>query len=347
MKIRKTAVLLIMVIWLLGMKRNAWGSTIMSGGRGIRIGIIDTGVTAKHDAFGEGQLAEGINLVFPEHGTEDKIGHGTRIASLIAGTETERGTIEGTAPEASVVPLVYQSLYPSGVTKNGGVELLAQAIVTAIDDYGCRVLCISSGINTDEEILRDAVEYAEKKEVIVVAAVGNDNERNPEKIYYPAAYETVIGIGALDENNKIAEFSQRHGVFAAVRGENVRALSLDGTLKKFSGTSYAAACAAGISASLLSEAPDSTPEEIRRSVALSAEDLGEPGYDADYGWGKINAGAALTLLKSNKLFNGEESARHLHNTYYYEVFIPAQRLLYKAGSTCLFHLSVFHGFRVQ
>lgn len=297
----------------------ASGDTMQSG-REIRIGIIDTGVLRVHDAFNEEQFAEGKNFVFPEQGTEDKIGHGTRIASLIIGVKTQFGNISGTAPEATVVPLVYQSRYPSGVTKNGGVELLEQSIRAAIDDYNCRVLCISSGINTDEVLLREVAIYAERKGVVIVAAVGNDNEKNPKKIYYPAAYDTVIGIGALDENDKIAEFSQRHGVFATVQGKNITALSLDGTLKEFSGTSYANAYAAGIVADLLSEVPDSSPEDIRNSVALSSNDLGAAGYDSDYGWGKINAEAALEILKSRKLSDNPKAALQLAEDLHSAIF---------------------------
>lgn len=297
MRRRKFVILFIVFVCFIIRGQIASGDT-MPKVKEIRIGIIDTGVLRVHDAFNEEQFAEGKNFVFPEQGTEDKIGHGTRIASLILGVKTQDGNISGTAPEATVVPLVYQSRYPSGVTKNGGVELLEQAIRSAIDDYNCRVLCISSGICTDEVLLRETVAYAEKKGVVIVAAVGNDNEKNPEKIYYPAAYDTVIGIGALDENDEIAEFSQRHGVFATVPGENITALSLDGTLMKFSGTSYANAYAAGIVASLLSKMPDSSPEDIRTAITLSADDLGVVGYDPDYGCGKINTEAALDVLKS-------------------------------------------------
>ena len=299
MRRRKFIILLMVFVCFINRGQIASGDTIPKI-REIRIGIIDTGVLRVHDAFKEEQFAEGKNFVFPEQGTEDKIGHGTRIASLIIGVKTQSGNISGTAPEATVVPLVYQSRYPSGATKNGGVELLEQAIRASIDDYHCRVLCISSGICTDELLLREAVAYAEKQGVVIVAAVGNDNEKNPDKIYYPAFYDTVIGIGALDENDVVAEFSQRHGVFATVQGENITALSLDGTLMEFSGTSYANAYAAGIVASLLFEMPDSSPEDIRNSIALSADDLGASGYDSDYGWGKINSRAALQQAKKHE-----------------------------------------------
>ena len=300
--VKKYMLFLMVIICFLNNNIMAWGHTL-SDNQKIKIGVIDTGLSENHNAFSKDQISEGMNFVFPEQGTDDKIGHGTIITSLIIGAETEWGKIEGSSPEAIIVPLVYQSRYPSGVTKNGGIELMAKAIISAIDDYNCKVLCISSGITTDDEMLREAVFYAEKKDVVIVAAVGNDNEKNPEKIYYPASYDTVISIGALNENDEIAEFSQRHGVFAAVQGKDVTALSLDGTLKKFSGTSYANAYAAGIVANLLSEMPNSTPEDIRNSIALSAYDLGGTGYDLDYGWGKINADEALEILKGSKVSN--------------------------------------------
>lgn len=304
---KKYLLFLIVIICFLNNNIIVMGYTILDE-QEIRIGIIDTGVRQINDALNKEQILEGRNFVFPEQGTDDKIGHGTAVASLIIDT----------SPKATIVPLVYQSRYSSGVTKNGGVELMAQAIISAIDDYNCKVLCISSGINTDDEILREAVFYAEKKGVVIVAAVGNDNEKNPEKIYYPASYDTVISIGALNENDEIAEFSQRHGVFTVVHGRDITALSLDGTLKKFSGTSYANAYAAGFVANLLLEVPNSTPEDIRNSIALSAYDLGESGYDLDYGWGKINVDEALEILKDNKVTNTSNASNEVSNSIFIE-----------------------------
>jgi len=271
---------------------------ITPSGSGICIAIIDTGVMEVYSTDLGEHIEEGINYVFPEQGTDDKIGHGTRIASIIIGAEKDDKTVEGTAPDAKVVPLVYQSRYSSGVTVNGGTELLAKAIIDAVDIYRCRVLCISSGTTEDSESLREAVAYAEVNGAVVIAAVGNDNVREPNKVYYPAAYETVIGIGAIDNNDTVVDFSQRNGVFAVTQGKNVMALSLNGTIKKYSGTSYANARAAGIIAGLLSRVPDSTPKDVRSAISMSAVDLGEQGYDCDYGWGKINVYGALLILMS-------------------------------------------------
>ncbi len=303
MKMKKTRYILSIIIFyfiiscFLFERVFAWAD-IFTRGKDIRIAVIDTGVLEEHGAFENIKIVKGKNFVFPEYDTKDKIGHGTRVVSLITGAKTKHGGVEAAAPEAIIVPLVYQSKYPSGVIKNGGTELLAKAIREAIDEYDCKILCISSGTTVDDDELREAIEYAEEKSVIVVAAVGNENNRNSEKIYYPAAYETVIGIGAIDKYDKIAEFSQRNSVFAVTYGKDITALSLDGKFKKFSGTSYANAYATGIIAAILSEYPDSSPEDIRNSISSSADDLGDEGYDSDYGWGKINLESAIDALNN-------------------------------------------------
>lgn len=73
-------------------------------------------------------------------------------------------------------------------------------------------------------------------------------------------------------------------------------------------------------ADLLSEVPDSSPEDIRNSVALSSNDLGAAGYDSDYGWGKINAEAALEILKSRKLSDNPKAALQLAEDLHSAIF---------------------------
>lgn len=303
MQFKKTRQILSIIIFYLIIFSLSFGSVfaltdVVARGKGIRIAVIDTGVLEEYDAFDNVEIIKGKNFVFTEEDTKDKIGHGTRVVSLITGVKTKYGSIEGLAPEAIIVPLVYQSKYPSGVIKNGGIDLLAEAIRTAIDEFDCKILCISSGTTQDNDVLREAIEYAEKKSVTIVAAVGNDNIKNPNNAYYPAAYETVIGIGAIDKNDKIAEFSQRKAVFAVTYGKDVTALSMDGKFKKFSGTSYATAYATGTIAALLSEHPNASPKDIRDAISISTNDLGENGYDSDYGWGKINLESAINVLSS-------------------------------------------------
>ena len=160
-------------------------------GQGIRVGVLDSGVNP-HPAFGDRLLA-GHNYVQdandPED-TTDTFGHGTRVAGLIA-ARTEEGYI-GTAPQALIVPLK--------VTDGKSVKISAvcEAIYGAVDEYGCQVLNLSMGVRSDYTVLREAVAYAESKGVVVVSAVGNNGSN---AMYYPAAYDTVIGVGAVDCNS--------------------------------------------------------------------------------------------------------------------------------------------------
>ncbi|MBQ3816174.1 MAG: S8 family serine peptidase, partial [Clostridia bacterium] len=154
-------------------------------GQNVRVGVIDSGVSP-HPVFGD-KLVGGHNYIAdapdPED-TSDAYGHGTRVAGLITAV----------APEAEIVPLK--------ITDSGSVStsLLCEAIYGGIDEFGCDVLNLSLGVPSDRESLRQAVAYAAKKGVVVVAATGNDGTG---EIYYPAAYDSVIGVSAVEMSGRI------------------------------------------------------------------------------------------------------------------------------------------------
>lgn len=255
------------------------------GGAGeVRIAFLDSGISLKH--LDPAQVAEGENFVFPERGTDDRVGHGTATAGIVLGS-AELG-LAGVCPEAVAVPLVCYDTYPSGVSVPGSPETLAAAVYAAVDRYGCRVINISMGTTEDSDELRAAVEYAEAMGAVVVSAVGNDNKNAPESVFYPAAYATVIGVGAAD-GMRAADFSQRHGVDVVAPGvllETVTNRNAAETRRR-SGTSFACAYVSGLCAALLLRDPEMTAAEVREALFASAADLGAPGFDADTGWGLI------------------------------------------------------------
>lgn len=261
----------------------------------VRIAIIDTGIRKNHIILNGANIAQGNNYVFSEEDTDDLVGHGTRIAGLILGSTD--GTIKGIAPDAILVPLVYYSKYPSAVPKNGGVEAICQAIYDAVDLYDCQVINLSSGLTQPDDQLYEAVCYAEKKGVIVVSAVGNDNLINKGNIYYPAAYETVVGVGAANAAlTGAADFSQcNESVLLLAPGENLIVPSIGSgeNFETVSGTSYAAAQVAGLAAQLKELYPDMKPSDFRKIICVSCWDLGTPGYDTANGWGLMNRDAVL------------------------------------------------------
>ncbi len=256
------------------------------GGAGeLRIAFLDSGISLKH--LDGTQVAEGENLVFPERGTDDRVGHGTATAGIVLGS-AELG-LAGVCPEAVAVPLVCYDTYPSGVSVPGGAETLAAAIYAAVDRYGCRVINISMGTTENSDALRAAVEYAEAKNAVVVSAVGNDNRTEPESVFYPASYATVIGVGAAD-GERAADFSQRHGVDVVAPGvllETVTNRNAAETQRR-SGTSFACAYVSGLCAALLLRQPELTAAEVREALFAGAQDIAAPGFDADTGWGLVS-----------------------------------------------------------
>jgi subtilisin family serine protease len=256
---------------------------------GVRIAVIDTGISTK--AIAPEHLADGKNYIVPDSGTEDRLSHGTAIAGILVGSD-KKG-IKGVAPAATLVPLVYYTSDGDSVIK-GDSKLLARIIRDAVDVYGCRVINISSGTTDNNGELKAAVAYAEEHGALVVSSVGNDNNEYPNRLYYPAAYDTVLGVAALRQDGEIASFSQRNASVAlCAPGDDLQVLRKGGTTIKAFGTSFAAAYVSGAAAVLLAEHPELTPSQVRRILCASALDIGKPGYDIESGWGAVQIGASL------------------------------------------------------
>ena len=257
----------------------------------VRIAFLDSGISCRH--LDAAQVDAGENFVFPERDTEDRIGHGTATAGIVLGS-AELG-LDGVSPTAQVVPLVCYDQYPSGVSVPAGQEVLAAAIYAAVDRYDCRIINISMGVTGDSELLRQAVDYAESKNAVIVSAVGNANRTAPEKVFYPAAYDTVIGVGAAD-GQQAAAFSQRHGVAVLAPGTGLLTVTNRNAARaeQRSGTSYACAYVSGLCAEILRKEPSLRASEVRNRLYASALDLGTPGFDADTGWGLVTAPADRT-----------------------------------------------------
>ncbi len=260
----------------------------------IKIAIIDSGISIK--ALDDAHIYSGKNYILPKESTEDRLNHGTAIASLILG-KPSRG-LKGAYAQASLVPLVFCSVKDKKVVR-GDAVMLAKCIRDAVDTFSCRVINLSAGILINSRELKAACDYAEEKGVVIISAVGNDNIDAPEHYYYPAAYHTVIGVGALDNQGKVADFSQRNSSVSLVaKGDNLRVARASGRMTYVSGTSYACAFVTAAAAQVLEENPMLSPADVRKLLYESATDLGRVGYDIESGYGELNTNKALELAKS-------------------------------------------------
>ena len=147
-------------------------------------------------------------------------------------------------------------------------DTLAQILRDAVDIYGCQVINISAGLKEDNETLKAAVEYVQKRGALLVASAGNDYVENGTVNYYPAAYDSVLAVGALNaDETEIADFSQRgNWVDIYAPGQNISVKTLSGASKTGDGTSYAAARVSGEAAVLWKNHPDMTEQQIRENL---------------------------------------------------------------------------------
>jgi hypothetical protein len=285
----------------------------------VRVAVIDTGISSI--AIDGENLAEGYNYILPGGSTEDTHGHGTAVSAIIAGSPS--AGVAGLCPEAVLVPLVYCSKTEKGAILKGDVAMLAQIIYDAVDVYGCRIINISSGAQSDITALRDAVAYAERCGVLIVASAGNDGKKTA---YYPGAYSTVLCAGSVNASEDgAASFSNRYkGVDVLAPGKRVLTATRDGEPALGTGTSFSAAYVSGMAAALLTENPSLTPHELREIIKSTARDIGKAGYDEESGWGIASLSAAM-----GKLLNLHEAALPFHDVapdaYYYDAVLWALR----------------------
>lgn len=264
---------------------EAWAMT--TGAPDLLIAIIDSGIDYTHEDLNDGRVRTDIDkdYVNKDDDALDDNGHGTHVAGTIAAAGNNAIGISGILWQAQLLPLK--------VCDEGGscsIDAISSAIHYAADQ-GARVINMSLGSSSCSETLEAAIDYAYfEKGVVVVAAAGNDNNL----VGYPAAYEPVLAVGALDRHGKRAYFSS-YGEALDLVAPGVRIFSTvpNNGYETFSGTSMASPHVAGVAGLLLAQRPTLTNHEVRAILTASADDLGEVGRDRQYGYGLVDAVRAL------------------------------------------------------
>jgi subtilisin family serine protease len=179
-------------------------------------------------------------------------------------------------------------------TGAGSTYGVAQGIIWAAD-HGAKVINLSLGNYADANFLHDAIRYAFDKDVIIVAASGNDNTSQPG---YPAAYPEVLAVAATDENKNRASFSN-YGDYidVAAPGVGIASTYPGNQYAALSGTSMASPHVAALAALIRSVNPTLKNTEVMDIIRQTAEDLGPPGKDPYFGYGQIDVAKALRSAK--------------------------------------------------
>ncbi|MFG2832096.1 type VII secretion-associated serine protease mycosin [Streptomyces sp. NPDC048434] len=267
-----------------------------SKGKGVRVAVIDTGIDAGNQQIKPAIGSGGKSFV---HGkaTDDKVGHGTKVAGIIAAQPKSGSGLVGIAPASTVIPLQQTS-----DEKAGDSVSLAQAI-----DYAVRlkvdVINISQGTDASPDELgplQAAIQKAAANDILIVASAGNDGASGKEKNMYPASfqqYDNVLSVAASDRNNERAPFSQPgERVDIAAPGVDMVSTVPDGGNCVDQGTSFAAPYAAGAAALLIAKHKHDpqpwTPREVIWHLEQTAERV-RKAADHNIGWGVVDPVAAL------------------------------------------------------
>lgn len=255
----KKILFLILITFLLTGCASHEESSISPERKDIIIALLDTGVSTT--AIKSENLLPGWNYVTESDDTEDRINHGTAVTSVILGCES--ANIIGNAPDSKIVPIVVTDKV-DGEQKSIKTETLAVAVRDSVDKYGASVINIGIGIKKDVPALKEAIEYVQKKGALVIAASGNSGST---ELYYPAAYDGVVGVGSHDKNLNVSSFTQKNEtVDILAPGEDIWLASRKGKTYGAKGTSYSSSYVSAAASLIWENNPNFSAYDVMNTI---------------------------------------------------------------------------------
>ena len=253
-----------------------WATT---KGKGIRVAVLDTGTPTHDDVPVKGKFSCVPNYMYDENG------HGTASASVIGAIAGNGMGVAGVAPECELYTCAVLDKNGSGMP-----DWIASGIRWAVDVAKAHIINMSLGMTKTpiSKKLLEACEYANSQGVVVVAAVGNEHGQ----VCQPACYPTVIAVGAVNDKQSPADFSNMgEEVDFVAGGVDCYMAYLHNGFAKQSGSSFSSPALAGVAALIMSEAlnrPEPkllTPDEVHATIQKICVDLQNPGRDFQTGYG--------------------------------------------------------------
>lgn len=291
--------------------RKAW--KITKGSQTIRVAVVDTGIDPNHPDLKDnicrkkGSDEYGFDFVTNKKNPDDKHGHGSHVAGIIGATAKAGAGAAGVAPNICIMAVRYYSDTASGAQN---LSNTVKAINYAIDQ-GAHIINYSGGGAEFSAAELKAIQRAEAKGILFVAAAGNEYQNTDESgnAYYPAAYglSNIIAVAATNIRNQLlpsSNWGKKH-VHVAAPGENIFSTLPKGRYGYLTGTSQATAFVSGLAALILSENPKLKPSEVRDIIMKTADKVASLDTKVSSG-GRINAYAALRMTLARR--DGDSSA---------------------------------------
>lgn len=259
-------------------------------GNGVTVGLIDTGVDADHPDL-KGNVLKGTDAWnnWKGNGNDDSDGHGTKMASIIAGNghgKASQNGIIGVAPAAKILPV-------SVARKSGYIDSKAMGygIKWAVD-RGASVINVSLGGSSSDAGER-GVQYALDHDVVVIASIGNTAD-GAASVQFPAGLDGVIAVSSVGKSGKFSKTSvSDYRADIAAPGVDIIGANPDGGYRTGTGTSDASAFVSGAAALVRARFPKLSAKQVRQRLLQTADDRGPRGHDAKYGDGVLDLVRAL------------------------------------------------------
>ncbi|MGQ0683933.1 S8 family peptidase [Bradyrhizobium sp.] len=272
---------------------NAEAAWPTSKGKGIGVAILDTGIDFDHPDL-KYNYADGVSFV-PDTTPMDDHGHGTHCAGIIAAARNGSGVV-GVAPEASLYAVKVLDKEASGL-----FSWSIAGIDWCMNQPGINIINMSLGAESTPTALKMICDRAWSQGLLIVAGAGNQ-DGNPvppqqSNVDYPARYRDVVAVSSIDSHDVIAPNSARGcEVDLCAPGVDIWSTLPGGTWGPGGGTSVACPHVAGVAALAWGAhlSPRANNEQIWGLLASTAVDLGRTGRDSSYGYGRVNAGAAVS-----------------------------------------------------
>jgi type VII secretion-associated serine protease mycosin len=276
-------------------------------GSGVTVAVVDTGVEATAEDLAGVVLPGWDATTNAPGGTTDPVGHGTHVAGIIAARVGNRAGIGGAAPGVRILPVRVL-----GADGKGSLSDVVEGIDWAVD-HGADVINLSLGGPGGGSLYRSVLDDARRRGVLVVAAAGNEAQ-NGNPVIYPGADPDALAVASTQVNGlRAASSTWGPWVDLAAPGVSILApcpeadsmcaqsrsydRSLPSGYARLSGTSMASPYVAAAAALVLSARPDLTPADVQAVLLATADDLGAPGTDSEYGAGLVDPLEALGRVR--------------------------------------------------
>jgi thermitase len=257
---------------------DAWETT--TGSPSVVIAIVDTGIDYTHPDL-SGKVTLGYDYGSSDSDPKDTQGHGTHVAGIAA---AKAGNGIGSAGVCPSCQLMAVKVFPDG-SSSASSFAVAQGITWAVD-HGADVINLSLGGTGASTVQRTAVDYAWSRGVVVVAAAGNSATSTQ---HFPAAFPNAIAVGSTTSADALSSFSNFGAwVDLTAPGSSILSSVMGGSYQFWSGTSMASPVVAGAAGLAFSGLAGATASSVRAALEQAVTDLGAPGKDATFGFGRLD-----------------------------------------------------------